>query len=119
MAESIVRDKSFKFSLRIMKLSEYLVEKKRRFVIADQVLRSGTGIGANLEEAYAAVSKKEFIVKNAIAFKEARETLYWLRLLKEGEWIEKPLAESLITDCDEICRILHAIIKSSRRPDEE
>jgi four helix bundle protein len=114
MAESIVREKSFKFGIRIIKLSKYLVDKKRGFVLADQVLASGTSIGANLEEAFAAVSRKEFIAKNAISYKEARETHYWLRLLKESEMIEPKLADSLIADCEELCKILSAIIKSTR-----
>jgi len=114
MADSVVRVKSFKFALRIMKLSQYLIDKKRAFVLADQVLSSGTSIGANLEEAYAAVSRKEFIAKNAISYKESRETHYWLRLLKEGEMIEPKLADSLIADCEELCKILSAIIKSTR-----
>ena|ERR1019366_3845230 len=115
MAESIVREKSFKFAIRIIKLSKYLVDKKRGFILADQVLASGTSIGANLEEAFAAVSRKEFIAKNAISYKEACETHYWLRLLKESEMIETKLADSLIADCEELCKILSAIIKTTRR----
>lgn len=114
MTDSIVRTKSFKFSVRIVKLAEFLTSKKRSRVLIEQILASGTSIGANLEEAYAAISTKEFIVKNAISFKEARETLYWLRLLKETEMIESKLADSLINDCDEICRILSAIIKTAK-----
>ena len=94
-----------------------LLVAQRAFVLADQVLRSGTGIGSNMEEATAAVSRKEFIAKTAISYKEARETLYWLRLLKESGKIEPKLADSLISNCDEICKILSSIIKSTRDND--
>ncbi len=117
MKESAILTKSFDFGLRIIKLSDLLVER-RAFVLADQVLRSGTGIGANAEEATAAVSRKEFISKNAIAYKEARETRYWLRLLRESNKIDRKLADSFIKECEELCKILSSIIKSTRKNDE-
>jgi four helix bundle protein len=114
MKDSIIRDKSFKFGVRIIKLSDLLIEK-RSFAIANQVLRSGTGIGSNVYEAAVAISKKEFIAKTSIAHKEAHETYYWLTLLRESEKIEKALADSIISDCEELCRILSSIVKTSRQ----
>ena len=113
MKESIIRTKSFDFALRIIKLTDTLYEQKV-FVLANQVLRSGTSIGSNVEEATAAVSRKEFIAKMAIAYKESQETRYWLRLLRESHKIEQTLADSLLNDCEELCKILSAIIKSTR-----
>ena len=75
---------------------------------------SGTAIGANVEEAFGGSSRKDFINKMQIAYKEARETKYWLRLLKGGELIEKKLAESFLKDCEEILKILTAILNSSK-----
>jgi four helix bundle protein len=119
MKDSIIREKSFKFGLRIVKLADHLVEK-RSYAIADQVLRAGTGIGSNVYEAAVAVSRKEFISKSSIAHKEAHETYYWLMLLRESGKIEKRLADSLISDREELCRILASIIKTSRQnPDKE
>ena len=82
--------------------------------LCPQVLDSGTAIGANVEEAIGGASRKDFINKLHIAYKEARETKYWLRLLKEGELIEKKLADSFLKDCEEILRILTAILNSSK-----
>ncbi len=120
MKDNIVREKSFKFALRIIKLADHLSEK-RAFILADQVLRSGTGIGSNVYEAAVAVSHKELISKSSIAHKKAHETYYWLMLLRKSEKIEKKAADSLIKDCDERCRILASFIKTARqnRRDEE
>lgn len=82
--------------------------------MCSQVLDSGTAIGANVEEAVGGASRKDFINKLQIAYKEARETKYWLRLLKEGELIEKNLADSFLKDCEEILKILTAILNSSK-----
>lgn len=114
MKDSIIRDKSFTFGIRTIKLADLLREQKQ-FAIADQVLRSGTGIGSNVYEAAVALSRKEFISKTSIAHKEAHETLYWLTLLRESEKLERKLADSLISDCDELCRILASIIKTTRQ----
>lgn len=84
---NIIRDKSFQFALKIVSLNQKLVRNKK-YVIARQLLKSGTSIGANIEEATAAQSKRDFIAKMAIASKEARETKYWLRLLKHSKLIE-------------------------------
>jgi four helix bundle protein len=112
--DNIVRDKSFRFSVRIVKMSRHLVEKKHEFVLSKQILRSGTSIGANIEEADNAISKREFSSKISIAYKEAKETHYWLRLLHSTGYISKSQYNSMIMDCEELCKLLFAILKSSR-----
>ena len=113
-AENIILDKSFKFGLRILKLYIHLRKKKVDVGLCSQILDSGTSIGANVEEAVGGSSRKDFINKLQIAYKESRETRYWLRLLKEGEILEKKLADSFLKDCDEIIAILTAILNSSK-----
>ncbi|TAF64538.1 MAG: four helix bundle protein [Cytophagales bacterium] len=112
----VILDKSYNFALRIVKLYRYLNEeatiKERR--LSDQVLRSGTSIGANVEEAHGAQSQKDFIAKMHISLKEARETKYWLRLLRDSAYIEEKLANSFITDADELIAILIAILKTAK-----
>jgi four helix bundle protein len=113
MKENILKQKSYAFALRIMKLSDYL-EEQRRYVLAKQVLKAGTSIGANAEESGAASSKRDFLSKLSISFRESLETHYWLRLLKDGKYIEERLADSLLHDCDELVRMLSAITKTTR-----
>jgi four helix bundle protein len=100
--------------LRILKLYIHLKKRKVDGGLCSQILDSGTSIGANVEEAVGGSSRKDFINKLQIAYKEARETRYWLRLLKEGEILEKKLADSFLKDCDEIIAILTAILNSSK-----
>jgi len=111
---NVILEKSFQFSLRILKLFQHLREQKVERDLCTQLLRSGTSIGANVEEAIGGSSRKDFIHKLEISYREARETKYWLRLLKEGELMDEKLAISFITDCDEILKILSAIINSSK-----
>ena len=114
-AENVILDKSFKFGLRILKLYIHLRKKKVDGGLSSQILDSGTSIGANVEEAVGGCSsRKDFINKLQIAYKESREKKYWLRLLKEGEILEKKLADSFLKDCDEIIAILTAILNSSK-----
>jgi four helix bundle protein len=112
--ENVILDKSFKFGLRILKLYLHLKKKKVDGGLCSQILDSGTSIGANVEEAVGASSRKDFINELQIAYKEAREARYWLRLLKAGEVMEKKLADSFLKDCDEIIAILTAILNSSK-----
>jgi four helix bundle protein len=112
--EDVILDKSFAFSLRILKLYLFLRKKKVDLGLCSQILDSGTSIGANVEEAVGGSSRKDFINKMQIAYKEARETKYWLKLLKEGELIENKLANSFLKDCEEILRIVTAILNSSK-----
>ncbi|MBQ4407943.1 MAG: four helix bundle protein [Bacteroidales bacterium] len=111
---NIIKNKSFKFALRIVKLRQYLNKEKKEYSIADQVLRSGTSIGANVSEAEYAQSRADFISKMSIALKEANETRYWLKLLVFGEYLDEKLFKSLFNDCKELISILHSIVKTSK-----
>jgi len=113
MKESIVQKKSFEFSLKIIFLYKKL-QKEKEFIISRQLLRSGTSIGANVEEALAGQSKKDFTAKMSISSKEARETKYWLRLLKQSELTSIDV-NSLILDNYELIRILTSIVKTSQQ----
>ena len=115
MKESVLRDKSFAFSLRVVKLYKHLTTEHKEYVLAKQVLRSGTSIGANGEEAKHAQSKTDFVHKLSIAQKEAGETNYWLRLLNKSDYLDDRLADSLLADRDEIQRILTASIKTAKK----
>jgi four helix bundle protein len=115
MAESIVAAKSYNFALRIIKLYKHLTQEQREFVLAKQVLRSGTSIGANVEEALGGQSKADFRHKLSIALKEARETSYWLRLLKDSDFIKPDAFSSIHGECDEITKILRSIILTSHQ----
>ena len=112
MKENIILTKTYNFALRIIKLHKYLCEEKREFTLSKQILRSGTSIGANSEEAAGSISKKDFRAKFFISYKEARETHYWIRLFKDSGLIEQKLANSLLADVEEIMKILGAILKT-------
>jgi len=109
MAESIIREKSYAFALKVLKLSKVL-KKENEFELATQLLRSGTSIGANVEEALAGQSQKDFIAKMFISLKEARETHYWLRLLGDSSTISSKRVEPLLSDVEELKRILFRIV---------
>ena len=115
MKESVVHQKSYAFAVRIVRLSQYLSNEKREFVLSKQVLRSGTSIGANVEEASGGQSKRDFLSKISIAYKEARETVYWLRLLKDTDYLTQAEFDSIHTDADELCRILSKIQTSTKQ----
>jgi four helix bundle protein len=110
--ESIIQEKSFKFSLAIIELYKQL-SKVDNNPILRQLLRSATSIGANVNEGSAGQTKKDFITKMAIASKEARESSYWLRLLKESKWYNIDLTDK-ISDCNDIIKILTKIVKTSQ-----
>jgi len=112
MEENIILTKTYDFALRIIKLNKFLNKEKKEYTLSKQILRSGTSIGANAEEASGSISKKEFRAKLFISYKEARETHYWLRLLRDSGYINNDLAESLLEDIDEILKILGAILKT-------
>lgn len=112
---NVIRDKSYGFAIRIVNLYKYLVINKKEFVLSKQILRSGTSIGANVEEAIGAQSTNDFINKLSIAYKEARETIYWINLLKDtGYYIEAQDALSIFSDCEELCKIISKIQISSK-----
>ena len=107
-------NKSYDFALEIIKINRHLIQEKKEFVLSKQLLRSGTSIGANVEEGTAAISKKEFIAKLQISYKEARETRYWIRLLRDSQILELDKVEIILPKCEEIIRILNAILQSSK-----
>lgn len=111
MKDSAIRTKSFEFALKVIGLSQQL-QQHREFVISNQLLRSGISIGASVEEAQAGQSKRDFLAKMAIASKEARETKYWLRLLKESKLAGIDVRREL-DDVEELIRILTAIVKTT------
>lgn len=113
--KNVILEKIFQFSLRIIKLHLHLTQKKVEKALVIQLLRIGTSIRANVEEAMGGSSKKDFIQKLKIAYREARETNYWLRLLKHSSLLELKLADSIIIDCEEIIRILTSILNSSQK----
>ncbi|MBR6065996.1 MAG: four helix bundle protein [Paludibacteraceae bacterium] len=108
---NIIVEKTFAFAVRIIKLYKYLTTRdtNKEFIISKQLLRSGTSIGANTEEAVGGASTADFVNKLSIAYKEARETKYWLRLLLEAEYISVSEAKSILTDIEDICNILAKI----------
>ncbi|MBX0292559.1 four helix bundle protein [Hymenobacter sp. HSC-4F20] len=113
-AENTVAVKSFAFAVRIVRLCRHLRTDQHEYVLAKQLLRSGTSIGANVEEAVGAISKADFSHKISIAYKEARETNYWLKLLAATETLTPVAFTSIQTDCEELCRILRAILNTTR-----
>lgn len=111
MKKNVIQEKSFGFALQIIELYK-LLQKQKEFVLSRQLLRSGTSIGANVEEAIAGQSKRDFLHKMAIASKEARETRYWLRLLYQGQ-ITKFRYDEYLKEVDEIISILTKIVKTT------
>jgi len=112
MADSIAREKSYDFALQIVRLCVWLKEEKH-FEIASQLLRAGTAIGANVEEALAGYSRKDFAAKMGIASKEAREANYWLRLLTDAGLLNGKEGD-LLASSEELVRILTSIVKTTR-----
>ncbi len=114
MSQSILREKSYTFALRIVKLCRYLAQEKNEYVLSKQVLRSGTSIGANIEEAFQGQSNADFIGKLYISLKESFETNFWLRLLRDSEYLNEKEAESILNDCEELQKLLTASIKTAK-----
>lgn len=114
MKDNVIQVKSYAFAVRVVRLYQHLSESKKEFVLSKQVLRAGTSIGANAEEAIGGQSKADFISKMSIAYKEARETSYWLRLLKDTGYLTKAEFDSVHADVEELCRILGKIKTSTQ-----
>lgn len=112
MKQSLIKEKSYSFALRIIGLYKELL-KQNEFVLSKQLLRSGTSIGANVEEALAGQSRADFLSKMSIASKEARETSYWLRLIRDSETISKTKVDPLLTESESIANILTSIVKTT------
>lgn len=109
MKNNVLREKSFEYSLRIVGYIRVNIFGPNDYILVKQLLRSSTSVGANIEEAVGAYSKNEFLMKLTIAYKEALESLYWLRLLSRLGILEKEKAEEFIILCDELCRIMGKI----------
>ena len=114
MNENILIEKSIDFGARIVKLHRYLTKEKQESVLSKQILRSGTSIGANINEAQYGNSKADFIAKLHIALKETAETEYWLHILRKSDYLDDKMASSLLKDCLEIKRILIASINTAK-----
>jgi len=113
--KNVVVEKSFRFAVRIVRLYQFLCAEKREYVLSKQLLRCGTSIGANIQEAIHAQSKKDFLNKINVALKEANETQYWINLMYATNFLDEKQKESIYTDCDEIISILVAIVKTTKR----
>jgi four helix bundle protein len=109
---NVIVKKSFAFAVRAVKLYQFLVKEKGEFVLSKQMMRSATSIGANVEEAEGAISKADFTNKISIAYKEARETHYWIRLLHATDYLDKIGFDAIVHDSEELCRILRAILNT-------
>ncbi|MDY0344126.1 MAG: four helix bundle protein [Lentimicrobium sp.] len=107
--DNIIQQKSFAFAIRVVNLYKHLTIEKKEFILSKQLLRSGTSIGANVEESIGGQSEKDFLSKLSIAYKEARESVYWLKLLQATNYLNEEQADSLLADAEEICRILGKI----------
>ena len=114
MKDNFILNKSKALALRIIRMYKYLCDEKKEFVLSKQVLRSGTSIGANIREANRSQSKKDFIAKLNISLKEADETMYWLELLHESEYLDNDSFNSIYTDTEEMVKLLVSIIKSTK-----
>ncbi len=113
MSKNIVQEKSFEFSLTIIKLYKQMVYQNE-YILSKQILRSGTSIGANIEEATAGISKKDFIAKMSISSKEARETRYWLKLIDKSDLVNIDVSEEL-KQVEDLINILTSIVKTSQQ----
>jgi len=109
---NILKDKSYSFAIRIVKLNKYLIQNKKEFILSKQILKSGTAIGALVREAEFGQSRADFINKLSISLKEANETHYWIEILKDGNYINQISFDSLEKDCKEIIKILISSIKT-------
>ena len=114
-SENVLKDKSYKFAIRIVKAYKHIVEQTREYVLTRQLLRSGTSIGANVAEANEARSRPDFISKLSISLKETVETEYWLNLLRDTGYLTDKQADDLLHDCLELKAILTASIKSTKQ----
>lgn len=111
---NVIQIKSYNFALRIIKLHKHLIMTHKKYDLSRQILRSGTSIGANVEEAIGGTTKKDFKHKLSISYREARESHYWIRLLRDSDYISQNVALSLLKDCDELLKIIGSIIKTTK-----
>ncbi len=114
-----INDRLLNFAVRVIHLSQHLRSKYKEYSLANQVLRSGTSIGANFEEACGSITKADYIAKMSISLKEARETLYWIRLFRKVDLLDEKLYQSLYSDCNTIIHILGKTIRTTQRNNEK
>lgn len=112
--DNVIRDKSYAFAVRMVKLYQHLSTEKKEYVLSKQLLRCGTSIGANVEEAIDGQSEKDFFAKLTISYKEAREAKFWIKLLTDTEYLTIPQSTSLLSDIEEILKIIGTILKTLR-----
>jgi len=112
--DSVIREKSFRFAVRIVKMCNFLRKTQKEYITTEQLQRCGTSIGANVAEAKHAQSRADFISKMNIALKEATETDYWLRVLHDTGYLNEVQFESIMRDCDELERLLVSIVKTTK-----
>lgn len=114
MNNNLIEDKTFKFAIDTVNIYKYL-SGNNEFIMSKQILRSGTSIGANVKEGIKGQSKRDFLSKMYIALKEANETEYWIQLLIATGYLDKSKHNQYLSDCQEICRILHSIVKTTKQ----
>ncbi len=114
MKQGVLKDKSYRFAIRVVNLYKYLCNDKKECVLSKQILRSGTAIGALVSEGEFAQSKADFISKLSIALKEANETRYWLSILKDTEYLSQNMYESILPELEEIIRLLVSSVKTCK-----
>ena len=112
--DNIIRSKTYRFALKVVPFCYDIQSRKKEFILTKQLVRSGSLIGANIEEAIGGQSPKDFFAKLTISYKEARESHYWIKLLRDTGFAEKKWADELMGDCEEILRIIGAIQKTIR-----
>ena len=115
MSDSIIKNKSFSFAIRIINLYKFLIENKREYVLSKQLLRSGTAVGALVREAQNAESSADFVHKLGVAQKENDETLYWLELLFETNYLDENEYNSIQNDANELLKMIRSAIITSKR----
>jgi len=112
--DNVVQIKSYAFAVKMVKTCQDIMHNKKEYILSKQLIRSGTSVGANIEEAIGGQSRKDFYAKLTISYKEARESHYWLRLLRDTGYLEENKTKELLKDCDELLRIIGSIQKSTR-----
>lgn len=117
-SDNIIQTKSYQFAVKTVNLCRYLMEDKKEYILSKQLLRSGTSIGANIEEAIGGHSEKDFFAKLTIAYKEARESKYWLNLLRDTNYLKPDESQELLYDLEEILRIIGSIQKTLKLKQE-
>lgn len=115
MSDSILQEKSYKFALRIVKLSQFLNDEKREYVLSKKILDSGTAIGVLVEESRQGENRTDFLQKLSVANKEAFKTNFWLRLLRDSGFISEKQSGSLLNDCEELQKMLISSLKTTKK----